>query len=454
MASDRPASRNLQPPATALRLTLCGLVVASALAGFALAESEAVREVPPLAGHINDHAGIVADDLEERLGRLLANVEAAHGPQIAVLTLPSLAGEELERYSLRVARTWALGRPTADDGVLFLVAMAERQARLEVGRGLEEILTDDEARQILDEAMTARFRAGDYGGGVEAVLEAVIAEVTEGSPAVEALSATAATAATLSGLEVTYLANEGFLVTGGGKRILVDALFGAGVSGYDRPPAALLEKVERGAGELGGVDLALASHVHPDHFDADSVRRFLAANPRATFLSTPQAVEAAARAGAPRGRMRAELPDTRSSHHLLFDGFEVTVLNLHHGRASSTQNLGFIIHLNRSRALHFGDTEATLEDFEPYLRHLRGVDVALLPFWFCASDWRVKMVREEISPRWVVVAHLPQPDAGAGFFGRWQTYDNLLSTIRANFPRALIPERPGQRLTAPAESAR
>lgn len=250
-------------------------------------------------------------------------------------------------------------------------------------------------------------------------------------------------------LEVRYVANEGFLVDGAGKRVLIDGLVGE-ISGYVGLPEEIRGPLEEGTGEWRGVDVAIASHHHPDHFDADSVVRFLEANPQATFVSTRQAValvESAARDTAHLlARVRAVLPAEGEVERIEVEGIEIELLNLHHGRRSPpVENLGIVVSVGGLRFLHFGDTEAKMETFEPYLDTLRGTDLALLPFWFLSSEWRAEMVRDEIRPRWMVVGHMPTPDAPAGRFARWRSYENLVSVIEAAFPAARFPGEPGER---------
>ena len=91
----------------------------------------------------------------------------------AILTIPTLDGESLEEYSLRVAETWKLGRGKFDDGALVLIARDDRQMRIEVGYGLEPALTDAKSRRILDDLMRPRFREGDFDGGVEKAVKAI-----------------------------------------------------------------------------------------------------------------------------------------------------------------------------------------------------------------------------------------------------------------------------------------
>jgi uncharacterized protein len=143
--------------------------------------ARAARDVPALAGRINDGAGLIPAPARERIEATLRDLEAGTGAQVAVLTVDSLEGEPIEDYAVRVFQAWRLGRRGVDDGVLFVVARQERRMRIEVGYGLEGRLTDAVSREILDERVRPRFRAGDFGGGVEAGIDA-IAAVVRGTP--------------------------------------------------------------------------------------------------------------------------------------------------------------------------------------------------------------------------------------------------------------------------------
>jgi uncharacterized protein len=130
-------------------------------------------EVPYLAGRVNDQADLLDDGFESGLEERLRLLEEETGAQVAVLTIPSLEGDPLEDFSIRVVETWELGRAGADDGVLILIARDERRMRIEVGYGLEPVLTDAQAGRIIDRLMAPRFRAGDFDGGVDAAVVAV-----------------------------------------------------------------------------------------------------------------------------------------------------------------------------------------------------------------------------------------------------------------------------------------
>jgi uncharacterized membrane protein YgcG len=123
-------------------------------------------ELPQLQGHVNDYAGLLSQSEEAELGKLYAILETELGCQVALLTIPVLPGVSIEEYSLAVANGWALGRRGIDDGVLITVAHDNKSVRIEVGYGLEMVISDELARQVIDH-MTPEFRAGRFFGGLK-----------------------------------------------------------------------------------------------------------------------------------------------------------------------------------------------------------------------------------------------------------------------------------------------
>ena len=157
------------------RRWLAGLVAMAAL--LAAAVGAAALEVPYLGGRVNDLAGLLSDGSVSQLSAQLEALERETGAQVAVLTVPSLEGDPIEDFSLRVVGTWKLGGERADNGVLVLIARDERLVRIEVGYGLEGALTDVESGRIISGLMTPRFRSGDFDGGVGAAVDAIAAKV-------------------------------------------------------------------------------------------------------------------------------------------------------------------------------------------------------------------------------------------------------------------------------------
>ena len=144
-----------------------GLVRALALVLLlATSATAADFEIPPLRSAVTDRAGILSAATTDRLESALQHLRKASGTQLAVLTVPDLAGLTIEQASIQVVEAWKLGSREADNGVLLLVAASERKVRIEVGQGLEGSLTDAYSKRIIDEGITPLFREGDIDGGV------------------------------------------------------------------------------------------------------------------------------------------------------------------------------------------------------------------------------------------------------------------------------------------------
>ena len=131
-------------------------------------------EVPQYQGYITDLAGMISPVERQRLEQMLLAFEQSDSTQIAVLTIPSLEGDALEDFSIRTVDAWKIGQKGKDNGVLLLVSKGDRKARIEVGRGLEGVLTDLLAGRIVDQIITPRFKAGQFDEGFEAGISAII----------------------------------------------------------------------------------------------------------------------------------------------------------------------------------------------------------------------------------------------------------------------------------------
>jgi uncharacterized protein len=133
--------------------------------------------VPALTGRVNDLAGMISASARVDLESRLADFERTDSTQVVVVTIPSLEGEVLEEFSIKVAEAWRIGQAGKDNGIIFLVSRDDRLMRIEVGRGLEGRLTDLLAGRIIDQVVKPRFKAGDYDGGFAAGVEAIIGAV-------------------------------------------------------------------------------------------------------------------------------------------------------------------------------------------------------------------------------------------------------------------------------------
>jgi uncharacterized protein len=149
------------------------------LAALATPRSGAALSVPPLTAHVNDYAGMISKECAAELEQELTQFERTDSTQIVVLTIPSLEGEDLEGFSMKVAEAWKVGQKGVGNGVILLIARDERKVRIEVGRGLEGKLTDLVSGRIVRNEIAPSFKAGDFDSGVRNGVSAII-EVTRG----------------------------------------------------------------------------------------------------------------------------------------------------------------------------------------------------------------------------------------------------------------------------------
>ncbi len=158
-------------------MTRASCWIAAALFALPLAAHAQRADVPYLSGYVVDHAEIIKADTRRRLAELLRAHEQKTTNQVAVLTVPTIHGESVEEYAVRVFEQWKLGRKGKDNGVLIVVVPQDRRMRIEVGYGLEGTLTDAAASRIIRDVMTPRFRQGDYDGGIAQGVAAVLAQL-------------------------------------------------------------------------------------------------------------------------------------------------------------------------------------------------------------------------------------------------------------------------------------
>jgi len=154
------------------------LLMALGLALFG-GRSALALQVPSYAGPVTDQAGALASDEVERLSQKILDYRRTSSNEIGVLIVKSLDGQSLDDFSYDVFKKWGIGKDAKDNGVLFVVAVEDRKARIEVGYGLEGDLTDAEAGRLVrrDSPMADHFRQGDYYGGVNAVVDGIIVAI-------------------------------------------------------------------------------------------------------------------------------------------------------------------------------------------------------------------------------------------------------------------------------------
>lgn len=144
-----------------------------------LAQTSSALEAPPLKGRINDYASMLTPSTVQTLEQKLASFERETSNQIVLLTIPSLEGDAIENYAIRVAEAWKIGQKDKNNGVILILAKKERKIRIEVGTGLQGVLPDITAGQIIRNVIAPNLRSGDVDKGISAGLGAII-DATKG----------------------------------------------------------------------------------------------------------------------------------------------------------------------------------------------------------------------------------------------------------------------------------
>ena len=142
------------------------LFVLLALAAVPAAMPAAAQTFPPLSGRVVDAAHLLSADQVAQLDQLSAQVEQASSRQFVVATIPDLQGYPIEDYGYKLGRAWNIGQKGANNGIILIVAPNERKVRIEVGHGLEPIMTDALSSVIINDTILPKFKAGDIPGGI------------------------------------------------------------------------------------------------------------------------------------------------------------------------------------------------------------------------------------------------------------------------------------------------
>lgn len=136
-----------------------------------------VQAIPALTSHVVDTTGLLDAGQQAAIEAKLAALEKTKGSQVVVLIVATVQPEDISSYANRVGNAWKIGRKDVGDGVLFVVALKDRQIRIEVAKTLEGAIPDLAAKRIITNAVTPRFKAGDYAGGISAGVDQLSARI-------------------------------------------------------------------------------------------------------------------------------------------------------------------------------------------------------------------------------------------------------------------------------------
>lgn len=164
-------------PAWWLRPALLVLHLMMLLCPPALLRAQTLQPVPALSGRVIDQTGTLSTAQAAALASKLADFEAQHGPQIVIVMVHSTLPEDITDYTQRLGDAWQIGRREVGDGLLVVVAKDDRKVRIAPAKALEGAVPDLAARQIIQQQMAPAFRAGDYAGGLNAAVDALMTRI-------------------------------------------------------------------------------------------------------------------------------------------------------------------------------------------------------------------------------------------------------------------------------------
>jgi uncharacterized protein len=171
------------------------LILLAFVAALLIAATAHAQTFPKLTGRVVDDAHLLSAQQVDQLTQLSQATEQASSRQLVIATVPDLQGYPIEDYGYKLGRSWAIGQKGIDNGIILLVAPNEKQVRIEVGYGLEPIMTDALSSMIIRNDILPKFRAGDMPGGIIAGAQAIAEQLKAPADAAEQKVAEAAQAA-------------------------------------------------------------------------------------------------------------------------------------------------------------------------------------------------------------------------------------------------------------------
>lgn len=142
------------------------------------AGAQDLQPVPALTAHVMDSTGTLSAAQSQALDAKLAAFEKARGAQVVMLLVPTTQPEDIAAYAQRIGDHWKIGRKDIGDGLLLVVAKNDHKVRIETTKALEGAIPDLAASQIIEEAITPRFRQGDFAGGLDAAADQIMARIS------------------------------------------------------------------------------------------------------------------------------------------------------------------------------------------------------------------------------------------------------------------------------------
>ena len=229
-------------------------------------------------------------------------------------------------------------------------------------------------------------------------------------------------------IEITYIMNEGFIITAKDKKIIIDGLLNFGIS------TDIQKRMENADSPFNDIDLILSTHDHADHYDANIVGKHLINNEKGIFVSTYQAIEKLQTEfhnfNDISNRVISIYPEENEIISKKINGVEIEMYNLRHGLNSKIQNMGFYINIGNKHILHVGDTQNIInDDLQVIGMNRKKIDISFIPYWYLIYQDNREVFRDIINNSKVIAMHLGWVDEGL---------ESVINDLKNKNPKAII----------------
>jgi len=255
----------------------------------------------------------------------------------------------------------------------------------------------------------------------------------EGEPSAAPAQAPAVEPAPEVGVEVTFLANEGFQLRSGKYSILIDTFVREPVGVFGALPEDVHKRLVNALPPFDALTIVLVSHIHGDHVQARSIEKYLSRNNQAQLLTSEQVLRflhQSTKDFEAIGKRLSPIPLVKGAMKTLKEeGMSISFFELPHFNAQDEKevNLGHLIRIGGLKILHVGDAAPTPEAFAAYDLASLEIDLAIVPYWFFGSPQGVRVLHEKVRPRQVIMAHIPPANL-----------DKLGGMMQEQFPDVIV----------------
>lgn len=258
-------------------------------------------------------------------------------------------------------------------------------------------------------------------------------------------------------VSVTYVANEGILISGGSQKVIIDGLHRKYKPAYAYLPDPLRIEAEMGKGPFSNLDLILVTHQHGDHFHPESVGTHLLNNPDTRLIAPPQVVtvlqDSFSKFDEISHRVRSILPPENGKEEISENGIALTVFRIPHSNPfTEMHNLGYLVEIGGQKLLHVGDARMDYELFSQFELKSREISIATLPYWFLLSDSGQEIIDELIVHEQLVALHISPVKDMTTCIQIQDQYPQALAFIRMmktyikNFPESPVTQSTTERV--------